>query len=374
MKITIAGGGNIGTQFAVHFAEKGHEVIMFTSNPGIFSGSLSIIDKEGNTIHEGKISLATNNPEKAFRGSDAIIITMPPTMMIPLSEMIYENTDESTIIGFVPGNGGFELAFRKCIERGNIFFGIDRVPAIARLTKRGREVCCSGYKDELYIGAIPSSHTDKCAALIESIFDIPCVRLPGFMALTLTPSNPILHTARLKTIFNEYRPGVTYDSLQLFYKDWDDASSELLMACDDEIHTVLAFEQGADDYIAKPFRIRELLARIKAILRRSGAEQTRNEVVNVGGNQVDIMSGKVFRNGEEIFLSAVEYRLLLTFIKSRGQLLTRQQILTAMWDSAGDFVNDNTLTVYVRRLRKKLEEPGDKPVIETVRGVGYRME
>ena len=147
-----------------------------------------------------------------------------------------------------------------------------------------------------------------------------------------------------------------------------------LTACDDEIHTVLAFEQGADDYIAKPFRIRELLARIKAILRRSGAEQTRSEEVNVGDNLVDIMSGKVFRNGEEVFLSAVEYRLLLTFIKSRGQLLTRQQILTAMWDSAGDFVNDNTLTVYVRRLRKKLEEPGDKPVIETVRGVGYRME
>ena len=147
-----------------------------------------------------------------------------------------------------------------------------------------------------------------------------------------------------------------------------------LTACDDEIHTVLAFEQGADDYIAKPFRIRELLARIKAILRRSGVEQNKNEVVKVGNNQVDIMSGKVFRNGEEIFLSAVEYRLLLTFIKSRGQLLTRQQILTAMWDSAGDFVNDNTLTVYVRRLRKKLEEPGDKPVIETVRGVGYRMD
>jgi DNA-binding response OmpR family regulator len=146
-----------------------------------------------------------------------------------------------------------------------------------------------------------------------------------------------------------------------------------LTACDDEIHTVLAFEQGADDYIAKPFRIRELIARIKAILRRTKSDQGK-EVINVGGNTVDIMSGKVFRNGEEIFLSAVEYRLLLTFVKSRGQLLTRQQILTAMWDSAGDFVNDNTLTVYVRRLRKKLEEPGDKPVIVTVRGVGYRME
>ena len=150
-----------------------------------------------------------------------------------------------------------------------------------------------------------------------------------------------------------------------------------LTACDDEIHTVLALEQGADDYISKPFRIRELLARIKAILRRAGSESGREkpqEVVTVGRNTVDIMSGKVFRDGEEVFLSAVEYRLLLTFIKSRGQLLTRQQILTAMWDSAGDFVNDNTLTVYVRRLRKKLEAEGDAPVIETVRGMGYRLD
>ena len=238
MKITIAGGGNIGTQFAVHVAEKGHEVTMFTSNPGVFSDLLFIVDKEGNTIHKGRICLATNDPRRAFKDSDVIIITMPPTMMIPLSEMIYDNTDTGTIIGFVPGNGGFEFAFRKCIERGNIFFGIDRVPAIARLTERGREVCCSGYKDELYVGAIPSEHTEKCAALIESIFDIPCVRLPGFMALTLTPSNPILHTARLKTIFSEYRPGVTYESLPLFYEDWDDASSELLIACDDEIQDI----------------------------------------------------------------------------------------------------------------------------------------
>jgi len=150
-----------------------------------------------------------------------------------------------------------------------------------------------------------------------------------------------------------------------------------LTACDDEIHTVLALEQGADDYISKPFRIRELLARIKAILRRAGSDPAREkaqEVVTVGRNTVDIMSGKVFRDGEEVFLSAVEYRLLLTFIKSRGQLLTRQQILTAMWDSAGDFVNDNTLTVYVRRLRKKLEAEGDAPVIETVRGMGYRLD
>ncbi len=158
-----------------------------------------------------------------------------------------------------------------------------------------------------------------------------------------------------------------------------------LTACDDEVHTVLALEQGADDYIAKPFRIRELIARMKAVMRRAGQNPDReasstgnetnaNEKITVGKNEVDILSGKVFREGEEVFLSAVEYRLLLTFIRSRGQLLTRQQILNDMWDSAGDFVNDNTLTVYVRRLRKKLEDEGDEPIIQTVRGIGYRMD
>ena len=165
-----------------------------------------------------------------------------------------------------------------------------------------------------------------------------------------------------------------------------------LTACDDEIHTVLALEQGADDYIAKPFRIRELIARIRAVLRRSGknaasegaaagageAEKAAaaggGDIVRIGKNILNIHTGKVMREGEEIFLSAVEYRLLLTFVGSRGQLLTRQRILSDMWDSAGDFVNDNTLTVYVRRLRKKLEQEGDEPVIQTVRGIGYRMD
>ena len=159
-----------------------------------------------------------------------------------------------------------------------------------------------------------------------------------------------------------------------------------LTACDDEIHTVLAFEQGADDYIAKPFRIRELIARIKAVIRRSrgaapaaGSKDAAelkedNDVIMVGKNTLNIKTGKVMRGDEEIFLSAVEYRLLLTFTGNRGQLLTRQQILHSMWDSAGDFVNDNTLTVYVKRLRKKLEQEGDEPVIQTVRGMGYRMD
>ena len=172
-----------------------------------------------------------------------------------------------------------------------------------------------------------------------------------------------------------------------------------LTACDDEIHTVLALEQGADDYIAKPFRIRELLARMKAVLRRSGVADTEpvslklqesgktataesssegedadGGVITVGRNELNLRSGRVMRDGTEVFLSSVEYRLLLTFVRNRGRLLTRRQLLNDMWDESGEFVNDNTLTVYVKRLRTKLEEPGDEPLVRTVRGIGYRMD
>lgn len=152
-----------------------------------------------------------------------------------------------------------------------------------------------------------------------------------------------------------------------------------LTACDDEVHTVLALEQGADDYISKPFRIRELLARMKAILRRSGiaggsTASVDSSVVTIGDTQVNLNTAKCFRDGEEIVLTAMEYKLLLIFIRHRGKNLSRQQILGEIWDEAGDFVNDNTLSVYIKRLRKKLGDSEDSQLIQTVRGIGYRME
>ena len=147
-----------------------------------------------------------------------------------------------------------------------------------------------------------------------------------------------------------------------------------LNACDDEVSTVRALELGADDYITKPFRIRELLARMKAILRRtSGAEKEAPQLVTVGKNQVNLRIGKVYCGNEEVLLTAMEYRLLLIFLNHRGQVLSRGQILDQIWDGAGEFVNDNTLTVYVGRLRKKLGDTEKEPLIETVRGAGYRL-
>lgn len=147
-----------------------------------------------------------------------------------------------------------------------------------------------------------------------------------------------------------------------------------LTACDDEVNTVMALEQGADDYIAKPFRIRELTARMKAILRRTSRNpEAAANILTVGRNQVNLQTGRVYLDQEEIVLTAMEYKLLLIFLNHRGQILTRRQILEHIWDEAGDFVNDNTLSVYVKRLRKKLGDTAEGELIQTVRGTGYRL-
>ena len=145
-----------------------------------------------------------------------------------------------------------------------------------------------------------------------------------------------------------------------------------LTASGDEYSTVTGFELGADDYIAKPFRPRELVSRIKNILRLTGGVSS---VIWLGNIMVDVDKGIVSKNGKDLYLSALEYRLLLVFLGNRGIVLSRTQLLDAIWDIAGDFVNDNTLTVYIKRLREKLEEDPQNPeIIKTVRGLGYKVE
>lgn len=238
MKITIVGGGNIGTQFAVHCAEKKHEVTVYTSSPELYDNYINIVDEVGRTTHEGIIHLATKDPKEAFEHAELIIITFPAMMMDRIAGLIYDYGNKNSTIGVVPGSGGSECAFRKCIERGNTFFGIERVPAIARLVVKGKTVKSTGYRNELHIASIPRSEVEKCCGIVKGIFDIQCVAIPNYLNLTLTPSNPILHTTRLRTIFKDYHEGVVYPSLPLFYEEWDDASSELLLACDDEVQNI----------------------------------------------------------------------------------------------------------------------------------------
>ncbi len=170
-----------------------------------------------------------------------------------------------------------------------------------------------------------------------------------------------------------------------YIKEKEDVPVIFLTASDAEVNVVMGLEMGADDYVCKPFRVGELMARIKTVLRRAGKNQSVQEAndniikinnVNIYTNEAKVTITKETKGEEELVeLTALEYRLLLTFCNNRGTVLSRNKLLEDMWDVSGDFVNDNTLTVYIKRLRDKIEKDPAKPeIIKTVRGLGYIVD
>lgn len=146
-----------------------------------------------------------------------------------------------------------------------------------------------------------------------------------------------------------------------------------LTAYDDEVNVVMGLELGADDYISKPFRVKELIARIKSVLRRYNRES--KGIIKIGNVLINTNKATVFKNGQEIILTAMEYKLFLILLNNRGNILSRNKLLEYIWDVEGDFVNDNTLTVYIKRLRDKIEDDPSAPmIIKTIRGLGYVIE
>lgn len=179
-------------------------------------------------------------------------------------------------------------------------------------------------------------------------------------------------------IFDLNLPDGTGYDLCTAVKQRQDKPVIFLSAVDEEVNIVMGLDIGADDYITKPFRVRELMSRIKSILRRYQQQTTsiqqRPTTMHIGNLSINTQEAKVFKKGQEIFLTSLEYRLFLIFLHNPNQVLTRQQLLTKMWDEAGEFVNDNTLTVYIKRLREKLEDDLTQPTyIVTVRGLGYKL-
>ena len=203
MNITIVGAGNVGTQFAVHCAEKGHKVTIYGSKPEKIYKELTIINENDEVIHRGTIERSTNSEKEAFSNADLIFVTMPATLMKFNASKIEPFSRPGMKICIVPGTGGGECAFRGCIEKGATVFGVQRVPSVARLVEYGKTVRAVGYRGEMIVAAIPNKETKVCCEIIESIVDIKTSPLPNYLNITLTPSNPILHTTRLKNLYSD---------------------------------------------------------------------------------------------------------------------------------------------------------------------------
>lgn len=245
-KICVLGGGNIGTQFACAFAAKGYEVSVHTSKPEAYDGTLCIVDADGETVCSSNLKNVTSDYEIALNDSEIVFVTYPAFMFSEISEKIALFIKKGVKIGVIPGTGGAEFAFRDCIDKGAVLFGLQRVPAVARLVTYGRTVHVEGLRERLHLASIPSGSERDMAALMEEVFGIPCEILPNYLCVTMTPSNPLLHTTRLRTLFKDYHEGFVYDRNPLFYGEWSDDSSELLLACDSEHQKMLSMLDRLD--------------------------------------------------------------------------------------------------------------------------------
>lgn len=236
-KICIIGGGNIGTLLAAEFAAKDYAVCVYTSQFSIWNGTLQVFSPEEDLVLNASGIEATDNLSYAVSNAQQIWVTLPSFMFPKIAEELYPIVSPGQIIFCSPGAGA-EFYFRPMIEKGCTLCGLQRVHSISRLKERGKSVYMLGRKDQVYVAVIPKHNGALCCGLVTQQLNMPCFLLENYLAITLTPSNPILHTARLYSMFIDFSPGVVYDHNILFYEEWSDFSSDILLKCDAELQTI----------------------------------------------------------------------------------------------------------------------------------------
>ncbi|MBU3182051.1 NAD/NADP octopine/nopaline dehydrogenase family protein [Clostridium psychrophilum] len=239
MNVCILGGGNIGTLLMGDIGtNKNISVRLFTSRPDEWNHIIEVCDNDGTIKHTGRIDVISSNPEEVIRDADIIISTLPSYIFSKTIQRIKPFFKKGVWIGMMPGNGGGEFYCNELIENGCTIFGFQRVYGISRLKEYGKSVYDLGKKDELFIGAIPARNTTDVCKALESILNMTCNPLENFLQVSLTPANPILHTARLYGIFNHYKEEVYFENMIQFYNEWTDECSEMLIATDEEVQNL----------------------------------------------------------------------------------------------------------------------------------------
>lgn len=235
MKVSIIGSGNLGTLMATIFAYRGNEVIIHTSKPEKFGKELEVYSNDEKLLYAGRISKATNDWKESIEGADLIWVVVPPQLFPETAKAMEPYVSKGQMIGIVPGAGAAEFIFMKLIKKGVRFFGLARVPSIARLKEYGKSVYMLGAAPELLIGSIPARLATEITDELQSLFEIKCRPVANYLAVALTPSNPVLHTSRIYAMFKDYIPGNVYPENELFYEAWTIDGAEVLLKCSDEL-------------------------------------------------------------------------------------------------------------------------------------------
>lgn len=235
MKIAILGGGNIGSLMAAEFSSRGHDVWIVARDAEAWSSTMSVYDGANSVIISDAPIHPTTSIEEAVEHAEYIWITHPTQVMGETASQLTPFVSSGQKIGVVPGACA-ELFFREALAKGCILFGLQRVHSVARVIERGKSVSALGdRRSELLVASIPAASSSEIAADVSRMFEITTKALPNYLCLTLVPSNPILHTTRIRSMFRDWSPSVSYPDNILFYESWDDVSSELLIGCDAEL-------------------------------------------------------------------------------------------------------------------------------------------
>lgn len=247
LNICIVGGGNIGSLLIGQLGWREDVCIRVkASNPESWGNEMLVFDTFHDTTFSGKIERVSDKMEDVIPNADIILITLPSFLIEKTFEEMLPHVKSGAWIGIVPGTGGCEFYAQKLLEKGCVLFGLQRVPGVARIKKRGKSVYMTGDRKELKIAALPVNRVEEICRVFEDLIQIPCIPLPNYLSVTLIPSNPILHTTRLYSMFRDYHEGMFWPENIRFYKTWTDDSSEILFACDAELQAMCKKYAGLD--------------------------------------------------------------------------------------------------------------------------------
>ena len=236
MKICVVGGGNLGHYIVAKLGNQ-HEVSVLTREASEWSEIIVAEDISGK-VFSGKVCEVSENPESVLVGRELIFVTWPTHIVAEKMCTIEKYIEAGTMICFCPGYGGKEFICKNLINKGVIVLGTQRVFSSTKILERGKRVQCIDNRPYVQIAVIPASESQICKTLIEDLFQKPCIVYENYLNITFTPSNPVLHTSRLYSLFKEHKAGQVYEEHFAFYSNWSEKASEVLIKCDDELQEI----------------------------------------------------------------------------------------------------------------------------------------
>ncbi len=254
MIIAVLGGGHIGTTLAGYLShlDKGDEIRLYTSRPQEFNENYVVNDIERNISYHTSVDMISDNKKAVIENADVIFVTFPHFMIEYTLSEIRPFVKKGAFVGIIPGSGGCEFYWKKYFDKDYTLFGFQRVPFTAKYAVYGKETNLKSWKPSVVVASIPRNRNDAVCETIEKVCNFKCEKASNFLAITLTPSNPVLHTSRIYDLFSEYDKDHIFERKHYFYKEWTDNASEIMLTVDDELHTLFEKLTKIDLSAVKP--------------------------------------------------------------------------------------------------------------------------